>query len=364
MQNTIFPLPKIHRFAVVAGILFGMVGEEAAIAQTFINGDFESGSTGWSGCPMETGPASIYGGTGSNIVAEVDGDLTTDPTDDRSLCQTISGFTIGGVYRLEFAAARRGTSGTPDPVSVTMSLDGDALYRTVSRSGGYSMVSEGYEFVASRATHEFRVEPDFEGSYGMLFDDFSITYLYLLPVELIYFTGVATNSGVQLNWSTASEQGNSHFTVQRSLDGRSFEDLIEVQGAGYSAAPINYVALDLSPLSSMAYYRLAQTDFDGTVTHSSMIPVVVDQAFTSVLAIYPNPSTGGPLWLFPDANAEAADAVLSVQDASGRLVHQSVMSVVPGVPLDLSEEVVLESGSYVVTMPIAGVVKGARIIVE
>ena len=40
-------------------------------AQTVTNGAFTSASLGW-GCSPETSPESLYGGTGSNIVAEVD----------------------------------------------------------------------------------------------------------------------------------------------------------------------------------------------------------------------------------------------------------------------------------------------------
>ena len=43
--------------------------------------------------------------------------------------------------------------------------------------------------------------------------------IVVLPVEIFLFEGVKTDYGNVLNWSTASEQNSSFFTLERSVDG-------------------------------------------------------------------------------------------------------------------------------------------------
>src|SRR5581483_4119176 len=65
-----------------------------------------------------------------------------------------------------------------------------------------------------------------------------------LPIELQSFTCQSQNSGIQLNWSTASETNNKFFTIERSLDGINFQAITNVNGAGNSSIAHNYSYLD------------------------------------------------------------------------------------------------------------------------
>lgn len=94
------------------------------------------------------------------------------------------------------------------------------------------------------------------------------------PVTLVNFTAeyVKTNT-VALNWSTASEINNHYFTVQRSVDGIHFTDVLTVAGVGNSSQVLWYDAMDNNALAGISYYRLKQTDFDGTFSYSQIVKV-------------------------------------------------------------------------------------------
>lgn len=94
-----------------------------------------------------------------------------------------------------------------------------------------------------------------------------------LPIELIRFAGNCGDGKVEVTWTTASETNNDFFTVQRSIDGVSFEDVTIVDGAGNSSSIINYSAVDYNPYGGTSYYRLKQTDFDGTSKYSDVAAV-------------------------------------------------------------------------------------------
>jgi hypothetical protein len=63
-----------------------------------------------------------------------------------------------------------------------------------------------------------------------------------------------------IKWSTASETNNSHFLLMFSRDGKSWNILGQIYGAGNSNAMNNYkYPTDLKDV----YFKLYQMDFDG-----------------------------------------------------------------------------------------------------
>ncbi|GAB3307248.1 hypothetical protein [Hymenobacter tenuis] len=113
-----------------------------------------------------------------------------------------------------------------------------------------------------------------------------------LPVQLVSFDGRLQGNRVQLNWSTAAELQSASFTVQRSADGKSFEDVATVRAAGTSTSVRNYTATDASPRQGVNYYRLRQTDLDGTTAYSQVVPVEVSSARLAqqAMSVYGNQS--------------------------------------------------------------------------
>ena len=97
---------------------------------------------------------------------------------------------------------------------------------------------------------------------------------FLLPIELESFDAekLADNI-VQLNWTTASEEQNDYFTIERGVSGNTFTEIGNVDGAGNSLELLDYHFLDRSPLDGTSYYRIKQTDFDGASTYTNTVAV-------------------------------------------------------------------------------------------
>jgi hypothetical protein len=111
-----------------------------------------------------------------------------------------------------------------------------------------------------------------------------------LPITLIYFRAHLAEAQVELRWATATELNNNYFTVERSLDARSFEEIIRLPGAGNSTAMLHYTYTDHQPLKGTSYYRLRQTDYDGQSSFSNT--VAVHQHEQDPFYLYPNPFKG------------------------------------------------------------------------
>lgn len=109
-----------------------------------------------------------------------------------------------------------------------------------------------------------------------------------LPVELIAFDGKCNDDLVVLAWTTASEINNEMFVVQRSVDGKNFESIDSVYGAGNSNQLMNYEFMDKKPVQN-AYYRLKQVDFNGEYEYSDIINTKCTDVSELQFAVYPNP---------------------------------------------------------------------------
>ncbi|MCB9337328.1 MAG: T9SS type A sorting domain-containing protein [Lewinellaceae bacterium] len=124
------------------------------------------------------------------------------------------------------------------------------------------------------------------GGYGVVFRQYSAA---ALPIELLYFYGEKAERGVQLYWETANEINNSHFEVEWSTDGRAFQKIGRVAGAGTTSQAQQYGLLHETPAIGNNYYRLQQVDFDGKYEYSRIVNIRY-QSTDIGYSIYPNPT--------------------------------------------------------------------------
>ncbi|QKG52671.1 T9SS type A sorting domain-containing protein [Hymenobacter sp. BRD67] len=166
----------------------------------------------------------------------------------------------------------------------------------------------------------------------------------VLPVVLTSFTAQRTGSAVRCAWTTASEANSRSFSVERSLDGESFSTLGSVAAAGTSAQAHSYSLFDGQPVPATAYYRLRQTDRDGTETYSPSV-AVAGTTTASPGTLAPNP-TAGPLdvWAAQVSQAEVL-TILGVP-----VLTQQFSTPTQHTSLDLSS---LPTGLYLVRLTTA-----------
>ncbi|MBT1708811.1 T9SS type A sorting domain-containing protein [Fulvivirgaceae bacterium PWU5] len=145
-----------------------------------------------------------------------------------------------------------------------------------------------------------------------------------LPVELISFTAKAIDKYVELDWITASERNNDYFTIQRSKGGINFLDIATVDAGPTGSIAQEYSYTDLDALPGKSYYRLKQTDLDGTVEFLDIRMVQLDELPPGLTA-YPNPVTNGKLFL--DFNSELkSEASITISDLAGKVVFSTTVA--------------------------------------
>ncbi len=151
-----------------------------------------------------------------------------------------------------------------------------------------------------------------------------------LPVELLTFQADVVDRKVNLQWVTASEINNDYFTIQRSADGNNFKDIKTVPSKadyGYSNSTLFYEAWDNKPLEGISYYRLKQTDFDGSYEYSDIVAVNIEKESVAKLKLFPNPNRGERFYLNLRGFEPYENIYISIVDMYGKQIYSDDINI-------------------------------------
>ena len=192
--------------------------------------------------------------------------------------------------------------------------------------------------------------------------DCEITYSCAIaaPVEFLTFTGRLENYVVHLGWATATESNNSHFLVERSVDGGPYTVIGQIAGANDSQQRLDYVFADYDYVNAVIYYRLRQVDFDGTEAFSDVIAIDATHDYAQALTMYPNPAATSEVRLQLSGEWNTESIAVEVFASSGQRIQQRVAS---GNHIVLSTGH-LQTGTYVVRVTAGGRSTTQRLIVR
>ena len=175
------------------------------------------------------------------------------------------------------------------------------------------------------------------------------------PIELVFFKISIEGNRIRSSWQTLTELNNDYFTVERSGDGLEFEAIGRIQGSGSTKEARNYSFTDEWPLAGRSYYRLRQTDFDGTTEIFPAVMVNRSQAASGVM-LSPNPVGEDAPRLVLTGLSEREALRLTVSDLNGRVIWLGSLEPQPGGLIDQSIEQIatLQPGVYLLSATQSG----------
>ncbi|MFD1000556.1 T9SS type A sorting domain-containing protein [Ohtaekwangia kribbensis] len=145
-----------------------------------------------------------------------------------------------------------------------------------------------------------------------------------LPVKLISFTGKETAAGIQLNWTTATEENFDYFEMERADETLAFNTIATaIAGKGDVNVSASYTYTDHTPVQGKNYYRLKNIDLDGSVEYSDVI-MVYTSASDNTIKLYPNPNDR--IFTLELQDDMGLPVNLSLVDRLGRDLYQEVIS--------------------------------------
>ena len=173
-------------------------------------------------------------------------------------------------------------------------------------------------------------------------------YCEKTPIELLSFEGETKEAGNYLTWKVATEENNDYYTLEYSTDGTNFKSIAQIDGAGNSFVTQSYSYLDTEAKAGLAYYRLSQTDFDGSTQYVGT--VVLNRTTTTLgfTSIQPIPSSDIVTVAFETPTTQKV--TLTLHDISGRIVLEKTVDATQGITatqIDISD---FAAGIYTLSM--------------
>ena len=184
------------------------------------------------------------------------------------------------------------------------------------------------------------------------------------PVTLTSFTGRARQQDVTLTWATASETENAGFTIAHSRDGHAFADIGKVGGHGTTTVAQTYTFTHADPGGGLHYYRLRQTDFDGSEERSTVVAVTMTGREQVLDGPFPNPTQGAASVRLTYHSRDTRTVTVRLYTTAGRLVHEQRQIIDSGatpLTIDLQD---LTPGVYVLQLVDGSGVQSRKLRVE
>lgn len=149
-----------------------------------------------------------------------------------------------------------------------------------------------------------------------LIAEFEVDGQVTLPVDFLKLEANLYDNKVQFFWETVNEFNNNYFEVQRSNNGKIWENVEKTNSVGNTNEATNYQIIDSEPLSGISYYRLKIVALDGSHTFSDAVEIVNNE--NSEFLLFPNPSANGIISIIKAKNA--LNKNLEFFDIHGKLV--------------------------------------------
>lgn len=182
-----------------------------------------------------------------------------------------------------------------------------------------------------------------DGEFVQQFLPSSCSVTVNLPVELLSFSAKDAESHIALAWASAAEIDFDGYQLERSEDGRNFDKIAWIDGAGDALTPSTYTYQDKDIVAGRTYYyRLAMQDLDGSVEHSSIEVVQLDAKL--VVQSYPKP-TRDFLNVHIESDA-ATTGLVNLVDIHGRVVYEQTVDVEKGANNFVVDGQTLTNGVY------------------
>lgn len=143
-----------------------------------------------------------------------------------------------------------------------------------------------------------------------------------LPVSVMYFRAIEQSVNIKLEWATSFEENFEYFTLERSSDGRIFNDFAKIYfNTILSSLTKRYEYIDEMPFPGLSYYRLKATDLDGSFEYHGVVNANLENIEPDVL-IYPNPAIKDQVTISYNGKEESTYHIINI---TGKVIEDGIL---------------------------------------
>jgi len=202
----------------------------------------------------------------------------------------------------------------------------------------------------------------------MAYGHYTLASTVPLPITLVSFTAEKQDGDAVIKWTTASEINNAYFEVLSSHSKSSdspvqFESIGKFPGKGNSTEMNFYSIVDNRPnKNGTYYYRLRQTDYDGTTSLSKIAALQFGKAGQfNIVGIIPNPYLDNTsVQVFSPISS---DLTTRIFDTQGREISSRIFSIGKGMfSFSPEEKTALAPGVYFLQLSLGDEIFTSRLV--
>lgn len=171
--------------------------------------------------------------------------------------------------------------------------------------------------------------------------------VFPLPVNLVEFVATCVGNETQLRWSTASEQNNDYFIVERSDNGIDFFEIERVSSVGTNQQATHYSTIDRYAINHLVYYRLVQVDVDG---RRKVLDLIVSECRSDKAIVLNNINTDNQELEAVFTVKDEESVMVYLIDLNGKIVAQNNIEFQAGLNKVVLPAVHMSSGAYILSV--------------
>ena len=148
-----------------------------------------------------------------------------------------------------------------------------------------------------------------------------VFYAATLPLNTLTASAFRQNNNVIVNWQNAAESNIKTYTIQKSIDGISFNKIYTTNAVNGSKTNA-YSFVDNNPTKGNNFYRIQSTTFNNNERFSNTLVVNLQPQTIKQISVYPNPIKSGSFSVQLN-NMPAAKYAIKLLNTIGQQVYSS-----------------------------------------
>ncbi|MFZ4057126.1 MAG: T9SS type A sorting domain-containing protein, partial [Ferruginibacter sp.] len=167
-----------------------------------------------------------------------------------------------------------------------------------------------------------------------------------LPVKFSSVKASIFNNAAKVDWTVQEELNVAAYAIEKSSDGRNFQQLGTVQAKGLIGQAINYSYTDVQTLSNNQFYRIKSIDTDGRIMYSEVVSLKSNVTLNQNFSVFPNPAPVSNISV-QLKNSASGNYQVQIFGANGQPVFQTVVNYMGNnQPIKLNVHAAVKPGMY------------------
>ncbi len=168
--------------------------------------------------------------------------------------------------------------------------------------------------------------------------------------KLNYFKATNQANKIVLKWETAMEQQINFFSLEKSYDGHTYQEIIKINSKGNSDVPQQYEGIDPSTSANTNFFRLKIVDQQGNSTYSQVVTVKLSDKTNRKLRLYPNPVSDQVYLTISDVDNAQIYWNMIISDFDGNVVLKGSGEILSLSELLTKHLSTLKPGVYIIKL--------------